>query len=581
VRWSALWTCWDGFSGKLLIIDLPRPPSVLHILQLSQMLPLTMIPLLHDGLIRCGPTAARPAQQPDDPASANRGRDPPPARLRYRRQTGCIGVVGEEVKRTTYNRAQRREYRRKVQLCLDVFETMLVQSRFDADRPLTGMEIECNLVDADYQPAMSNRYVLDAIADPAYQNELGAYNIEFNVPPRSLRGRTGLELEAEVRASLNDAEGRASSGGAHIVMIGILPTLMPQHLAEGWMSESTRYRALNDSIFSARGEDIPINIAGPEPLHWQAATIAPESACTSMQLHLQVAPAAFAANWNAAQMLAGPQLALGANSPYFFGHQLWSETRIELFAQSTDTRPEELKTQGVRPRVWFGERWIGSVVDLFKENIRYFPSLLPEVSDEDPVAELAAGRIPQLPELRLHNGTVYRWNRPVYDVVNGRPHLRLENRVLPAGPTVIDMMANSAFFYGALRSLAAADQPLWTTMSFGAAQANFLHAAQHGMDTRLHWPGLGDVTAERLVLGTLLPMAHEGLRLSGVDADVRDRFLGVIEGRAKTGRNGARWQVSTVRALQDGGMTRPQALAEMLRRYCEHMHANQPVHTWG
>jgi hypothetical protein len=489
--------------------------------------------------------------------------------------------VGEEVKRTTYNRAQRREYRRKVRLCLDVFESMLAQSRFDSGRPLTGMEIECNLVDAAYQPAMSNRYVLDAIADPAYQTELGAYNIEFNVPPRPLPGHTGLDLEAEVRASLNDAETKANSSGAHIVMIGILPTLMPEHLDDNWMSESTRYAALNDSIFSARGEDIPINISGPEPLSWQAASIAPESACTSMQLHLQLAPADFAANWNSAQVLAGPQLALAANSPYFFGHQLWSETRIELFAQSTDTRPEELKTQGVRPRVWFGERWITSVLDLFNENIRYFPSLLHEVSDEDPVAELAAGRTPHLSELRLHNGTVYRWNRPVYDVVDGRPHLRLENRVLPAGPTVVDMLANSAFYYGMLHSLSEEDPPLWTRMTFAAAQANFLQAARRGMDALLDWPGLGEVMAQELVLGTLLPMAHEGLRQRGVDAQVRDRFLGVIEGRAKTGRNGARWQVSTVRALEDDGMTRPAALAEMLRRYCEHMHTNQPVHTWG
>jgi len=221
---------------------------------------------------------------------------------------------------------------------------------------------------------------------------------------------------------------------------------------------------------------------------------------------------------------------------------------------------------------------------LFKENIRYFPSLLPELSDEDPVAELAAGRIPQLSELRLHNGTVYRWNRPVYDVVEtdgvGRPHLRLENRVLPAGPTVIDMLANSAFYYGLLRTLSEADDPVSTRMSFAAAQANFLEGARAGMDARLHWPGLGTVPAQELVLDTLLPMAHEGLRKWGVDVQVRDRFLGVIEGRAKTARNGARWQVSTVRALQDGGRTRPAALAEMLRRYCEHMHANQPVHTW-
>lgn len=488
--------------------------------------------------------------------------------------------MGEEVKRTTYSSAHRREYRRKVGLCLDVFETMLDRSCFDSDQPLTGMEIECNLVDDDYQPAMSNRHVLQAIADPAYQTELGAYNIEFNVPPHALPGHTGLDLEAEVRASLNDAEVAAAAQGSHIVMIGILPTLMPEHLDHDWMSESTRYAALNDSIFTARGEDIPINISGPEPLSWEAVSIAPESACTSMQLHLQLAPETFAANWNAAQAVAGAQLALGANSPYFFGHLLWSETRIELFAQSTDTRPEELKSQGVRPRVWFGEGWISSVLDLYRENIRYFPSLLPEVSDEDPVAELAAGRTPQLSELRLHNGTVYRWNRPVYDVVDGRPHLRLENRVLPAGPTVVDMLANSAFFYGLLRNLSEANEPLWRSMDFGAAEANFLAAARHGIDAKLHWPGLGEVTARELVLDTLLPLAHDGLDRWGVDPEVRDRFLGVIEGRAASGRNGASWQVSTVQTLQDGGMTRPEALAEMLRRYCEHMHANEPVHTW-
>lgn len=246
--------------------------------------------------------------------------------------------MGEELKHTEFSREHRREYRRKVQLCLDVFETMLSRSSFDFEKPLTGMEIECNLVDSQYQPAMSNSEVLASIADPAYQTELGAYNIEFNVPPRRLPGRAALELEDEVRASLNAAEVKANLSDAHIVMVGILPTLMPQHLSGAWMSESIRYQALNDSIFTARGEDIMIDITGPERLSLQTGTIAPESACTSMQLHLQVSPADFANNWNAAQVLAGPQLALGANSPFFFGHHLWAETRIELFAQATDTQ---------------------------------------------------------------------------------------------------------------------------------------------------------------------------------------------------------------------------------------------------
>ncbi len=489
--------------------------------------------------------------------------------------------MGEDVKRATYTRVDRQEYRRKVQVCLDVFETMLAQSSFEFDHPLTGMEIECNLVDDAYQPAMTNSDVLAAIADPAYQTELGAYNIEFNVPPRPLAGHTSVQLEDDVRASLNAAEAKASAGGAHIVMIGILPTLMPEHLAGGWMSESSRYAALNDSIFNARGEDLRIDIDGPEPLSINSTSIAPESACTSMQLHLQVSPEAFAANWNAAQVLAGPQLALGANSPFFFGHRLWSETRIELFAQSTDTRPDELKTQGVRPRVWFGERWITSIFDLFEENVRYFPSLLPEVSDEDPVAELEAGRTPHLAELRLHNGTVYRWNRPVYDVVAGRPHLRVENRVLPAGPTVIDMLANAAFYYGMLRTLSEEDRQIWTKMDFAAAQRNFVEAARRGMRAHLYWPGLDTVSTKELVLGELLPKAYDGLDRWGVAADVRDRLLGVIEGRARAGQNGAGWQVSTVRALEKRGLDRPAALAEMLRLYCDHMHSNEPVHSWG
>jgi len=488
--------------------------------------------------------------------------------------------VGEEGTHAAYTRQQRQEYRQKVQLCLDVFETLLAESSFEFDRPLTGMEIECNLVDADYQPAMSNQEVLAAIADPAYQTELGAYNIEFNVPPRPLAGRTALELESEVRASLNAAEIKASTDGSHIVMIGILPTLMPEDLTGSWMSPSMRYQALNDSIFTARGEDILIDIAGAERLSMHAESIAPESACTSMQLHLQVSPADFANNWNAAQVLAGPQLALGANSPYFFGHELWAETRIELFAQATDTRPEELKAQGVRPRVWFGERWITSIFDLFEENVRYFPTLLPEISAEDPQAELIAGRTPLLPELRLHNGTVYRWNRPVYDVANGRPHLRVENRVLPAGPTVVDMMANASFYYGLLRTISEEDRPLWTKMSFAAAHDNFVEAARNGMSSRLYWPGLGEVTADELVLRRLLPMADEGLRRWQVAPEVRDRYLSVIEGRAKTGQNGSAWQVATVHALQERGMDRRRALAEMLRRYCELMHSNEPVHTW-
>ena len=210
---------------------------------------------------------------------------------------------------------------------------------------------------------------------------------------------------------------------------------------------------------------------------------------------MQTSPDSFAEYWNASQAICAVQLALGANSPYLLGQELWRETRIPLFEQSTDTRAEELKAQGVRPRVWFGERWINSVFDLFEENVRYFPALLPITEEEDPLAVLEDGGVPMLSELRLHNGTIYRWNRPVYDIAGGVPHLRVENRVLAAGPTVADTVANAAFYFGLVRALAESERPLWSQMSFSAAEENFHVAAQHGIDAQVYWPGVGQVSA--------------------------------------------------------------------------------------
>ena len=490
--------------------------------------------------------------------------------------------MGEEVNAQSYTREQRQRYREKVRQNLDVFERMLSHSHFEFDRPMTGLEIELNLVDEHYQPRFANAEVLEEIADPGYQTELARYNIELNVKPRPLPGDAALELEDELRASLNSADEAALKRGAHIVAVGILPTIMPEHFQGEWISANNRYTALNDSIFYARGEDIYLDIEGPtgERVATYCDSIAPESACTSVQLHLQVAPQDFAAHWNAAQALVAPQLALAANSPFFFGQRLHAETRIELFSQATDTRSIELKNQGVRPRVFFGERWVTSIFDLFEENVRYFPALLAEVSDEDPVAMLEAGEAPSLAELRLHNGTVYRWNRPIYDIVRGRPHLRVENRVLPAGPSIVDVLANAAFYYGTMRVLAEEDRPVWTRMSFSAAESNFEEGARLGIDARTYWPGFGEVPASELVLRRLLPMAHEGLERWGVSAAVRDRFLSVIEQRCILGVNGASWQTECVSRLEAQGLTRDKALREMLSRYIEGMMANEPVHTW-
>ena len=260
--------------------------------------------------------------------------------------------MGAEVSAQSFSREERQRYREKVRQNLDVFEQMLATSQFEFDKPLTGLEIELNLVDDAYQPRFGNAEVLEHIANPDYQTELAQYNIELNVNPRPLPGEEALGLEQELRDSLNEAERRAKEVGARIVPIGILPTIMPEHFAGEWISDNNRYTALNDSIFVARGEDIYLDIDGPtgERLATYSDSIAPESACTSVQLHIQVAPTEFANYWNAAQAIAGPQLALAANSPFFFGRRLHAETRIELFAQATDTRPIELRNQGVRDR---------------------------------------------------------------------------------------------------------------------------------------------------------------------------------------------------------------------------------------
>jgi hypothetical protein len=487
--------------------------------------------------------------------------------------------MGDEVVATKFTREDRQRYRDKVKRCLDVFARMLAEARFDPDRRSIGLEIELNLTEETGDPAMANAHVLELIADDDFQTELAQFNIEINIAPQKLEGTVFSELEAAIRRDLNHAEEQARKAHAHMMIIGILPTLTEHLLNGAALSANPRYALINEQVFAARGEDLHIAINGVERLNMYADTVAPEAACTSVQLHQMVDPAAFGAHWNAAQAIAGIQLAVGANSPFFFQRELWRETRIPLFEQSTDTRPEELKAQGVRPRVWFGERWITSIFDLFEENVRYFPSLLPVVEDEDPMEVLEAGGAPHLQELRLHNGTIYRWNRPIYQVVRDRPHLRVENRVLPAGPTIVDTLANAAFYYGLVKVLVEDERPIWSQMSFSAAEENFHSGARDGIDARLYWPGLGEVPAAELILRRLLPMARDGLSRWGVDSADADRLLEIVERRCVQLTNGAAWQVATFHRLYER-LDRADALREMTVRYREHMHSNDPVHTW-
>jgi gamma-glutamyl:cysteine ligase YbdK (ATP-grasp superfamily) len=486
--------------------------------------------------------------------------------------------MGEEVDAQEFTRADRTRHREKVRRCLDVFARMLSEAAFDTDDPMTGLEVELNLIDDAGDPALKNSEVLVAIADPDFQTELGQFNIEINVPPAKLREGGLSTFEANLRRSLNDAEAKSREVGAGLVMIGILPTLAEGHMSLGSLSGNPRYRLLSEQILNARGEDITIEIAGRERLRTSADSIVPEAACTSTQFHVQTAPDQFADYWNASQAISAIQLAVGANSPYLLGKELWRETRIPLFEQATDTRSEELKAQGVRPRVWFGERWITSVFDLFEENVRYFPALLPITDEEDPLAVHDDGGTPKLAELRLHNGTIYRWNRPVYDINAGVPHLRVENRVLAAGPTVADTIANAAFYFGLVRALAESERPLWSQMSFSAAEENFHVAAQQGIDAQIYWPGVGQVQTTELVLRRLLPMAQQGLESWGASPAEIDRMLGIIEQRCLTGRNGAEWFARQMR--QRSADDRYDALRATLLDYRDRMHTNEPVHTW-
>ncbi len=490
--------------------------------------------------------------------------------------------MGRNIASADWDYSQPQRYREKVRLDLDVLERLLESGRFAGQSLMTGVELELEIIDAEGGPSFSNAAIIDLLGDPGVVPELARFNLEVSTEPRTLAGDALLRLQADLEhalARLNDA---AATLGASVMPIGILPTLRPGHLRGDWMTASARFRALNDAVMRARGEDVTLDISGTtgEWLRLGWPSIAPEAACTSFQLHTQVTPGDFARVWNASQALAGVQVALGANSPFFFGKALWHESRVPVFTQAVDTRPAELANQGVRPRVNFGDNWITSIFDLFEDNVRHFPALLPELSDEDPVAEFEAGRSPGLPELTLHNGTVYRWNRPIYDTGDGDPHLRVENRVLPAGPTAADMVANAAFFFGAVRFFATETRPIWSRMSFSAAEDNFFSGARSGYDARLYWPGTGRISPDDLVLKHLLSIAEAGLRDLGASEKARSTYLGIIEARALARTSGAAWQIDCVQALESGGLTREQALATMTRLYSAHSRRGTPVHMW-
>jgi hypothetical protein len=472
------------------------------------------------------------------------------------------------------------EVQRRLQRCVVALQRMVDNGWFVDHEDTVGMEVELDLVDPLGRPRLVNDAVLARLGRADMQQELGQFNVELNMAPRWLRGRILHDSEQEVTGVLDACRARIEGLGARLVAVGMLPTLSAEHLTVERISSNPRYALLARRMRAARHRPFVVRIAdGCEPMEFATDSVAPDAAATSLQLHLRVPPDRFADFYNAAQMIAGAQVATAANSPYLLARQAWQETRITLLEQLLDTRcPNEVRA-GAPARVRLGDGWIKGPVELFDDLVRRFPPLFPTLETEDPDAALEAGCAPGLRELRLHNGTVWRWNRPVYDVQAGRPQLRIENRVLPSGPTAVDMVANAAFYYGLVRAIADSDGAPWRQMPFEIAERDLHRAARNGLAAQLYWGGV-DHAADQLIREALLPAAAAGLDAWGVDADDRDRYLGVIEARVRCRQTGAAWQTEAVRYLEERGLERITALHEMTRRYLEHARTGAPVHEW-
>jgi hypothetical protein len=473
----------------------------------------------------------------------------------------------------------RQSYRQKARRCLDVFGRMLRGAEFSGTS-FPGLEIDLSLLGRENGCVLNDsESILAALSSSMSGSGVSGGTIVIKTAGDAA---SFLDLEEQTGLGVDRVSTTARSLNALTVSIGIPPTLTADDLTAASLSKDMHVRLLNRELRRVRGgEDFVLHIDGVESMQMQLDSIAGFGAGKGLRILLPLDPERFSAYWNAAQAISGVQVAVGANSPFLCGKELWRETRAALLEQSTEPSRFELRLQGVRPQVWFGERWINSSFDLFEENTRYFPALLPMVDDEEPVEVLKAGGVPRLSELVLQNTTIYRWNRPIYDVVRGVPRLQMENRVLAAGPTVVDMIADSAFYFGLVNLLANAERALWSQLSFSAAEENFHSGVRHGLDAEVYWPGLGRVPAAELVLRRLLPMAHEGLEAWGVGQDTRDRLLGIVEGRCLNGCNGAAWQSQMFHKLYDSGQVdRRDAMRMMVQRYCRYMHTNEPVHTW-
>jgi len=444
-----------------------------------------------------------------------------------------------------------------------------------------GAEQELFLVDRNgWGPAPVAEEVLKSLDDRVFTPEVGRFNIEFNVEPILFGGSCLSQLEKILTERIEEARGAANDGGWEVVMTGILPTIQKSDLGLENMMAKQRYYALNSAIRRLRGEEFEIRITGTDDLSLRHESVMLEACNTSCQAHFQVGPEEFAELYNLAQVCTAPVLAAAVNSPLLFGRRLWKETRIALFQQAVDTRQPGHHLRERSARVSFGNDWVReSVLEIYREDITRFRAVLGIDIEEDPFKVLEQGGVPKLQALALHNGTIYRWNRPCYGILDGKPNLRIEFRALPAGPTVVDEVANAAFWFGLLSALSRTYQDITKVMEFDTAKKNFIDASRNGLRAQLTWVDGKSVPARTLISKELLPIAREGLQRANIEPKDIDRYLGVIEERVASERTGAQWLLDSL-ATMDGDAKIGEKMSALTAATLARQRNGQPVHTW-
>ncbi len=486
--------------------------------------------------------------------------------------------MGEKSVSTKTTAASRKRFLKYLLNDVEALDYMLREGMIESGVQRIGAEQEFALVDKYFKPSKNGLEILQRVNDPHFTTELARYNLEINLDPFDLDSKCFSKMERQLRSLLNKADDIAGKFNDHVILTGILPSIDIRSVQMDFMTPNPRYYALGDIIKELRGQDFELNILGVDELILAHTNILFEACNTSFQCHLQVSPEEFVDRYNWAQMISGPVMAMAANSPLLFGRQLWSETRIALFQQSIDMRSKGYHLRERQQRVSFGNDWISSVTDIYKDDIARFTLILTNMAEEDSLKKLKNGEIPTLSALRLHNGTIWKWNRPCYGVGGGVPHLRIENRYIPSGPTVIDEMANFAFWVGLMQNMPEELKGNWHNMDFEDAKENFYKACTTGIQSGMVWNGK-IVATKQLVLDELVPMAREGLEKTGVDKDDIDRYLQVIRERAEVGQNGSRWMVKSFRKLKKE-FGRDEAMVKLTAAMHKQRLTKKPVHTW-